>query len=264
MINIQQKQKFFSDGFVIIRDLFDKEEIAVLERALQRDKKLAGSATKLDDGNGGLTRFGLWYDLNDDIYSLFIRDKRIIETMRELLDGDCYHYHSKIMYKDPNGGGAWNWHQDYGYWYHYGFLFPLMASCMIAIDEATEKNGCLQFLKGSHQMGRIEHSLLGQQISADTERVVAASRQFEKKSVTLEPGSAVFFHCNLLHGSGQNCSSHSRRCLITSYNSLRNLPYSGYDKDKPMFQGKQPSSTLPPTPSPDNAIKKYGRNVCTI
>ena len=28
------------------------------------------------------------------------------------------------MQKEPKVGGAWEWHQDYGYWYKNEFLFP--------------------------------------------------------------------------------------------------------------------------------------------
>ncbi len=37
--------------------------------------------------------------------------------MEALLGGhEIYHYHSKLMMKDPLTGGAFRWHQDYGYW----------------------------------------------------------------------------------------------------------------------------------------------------
>jgi len=31
-----------------------------------------------------------------------------------------------------------------------------MASCLIAVDRALEGNGCLQVLRGSHKLGRID------------------------------------------------------------------------------------------------------------
>ena len=33
----------------------------------------------------------------------------------QLLGGECYHYHSKVVIKDPLAGGERAWHQDYGY-----------------------------------------------------------------------------------------------------------------------------------------------------
>ena len=54
-------------------------------------------------------------------------------------------------------GNHWVWHQDYGYWYNNNALFPNMGSCMVAVDAASEDNGALQVMAGSHQLGRLEH-----------------------------------------------------------------------------------------------------------
>jgi len=71
-----------------------------------------------------------------------------------------------MIIKDPNVGGAWTWHQDYGYWYQNGVLFPLLCGAFIAVDEATRENGCLQVVRGSQQLGRIDHVLTGDQAGA--------------------------------------------------------------------------------------------------
>ena len=76
-----------------------------------------------------------------------------------------------MILKEPFTGGAWEWHQDYGYWYNNGCLAPDLASCLIAVDRATKENGCLQVLKGSHHLGRIDHGKVGDQTGADMERV---------------------------------------------------------------------------------------------
>ena len=57
-----------------------------------------------------------------------------------------------------------------------GCLFPDMASAFIAVDPNTRENGCLQVLKGSHKMGRIEHGKFGDQTGADPERVENAMK----------------------------------------------------------------------------------------
>jgi hypothetical protein len=35
-------------------------------------------------------------------------------------------------------------HQDYGYWYQNGFLYPDFATAFIALDPSIRANGCLQ------------------------------------------------------------------------------------------------------------------------
>ncbi|MDX2188909.1 MAG: phytanoyl-CoA dioxygenase family protein [Bacteroidota bacterium] len=109
------------------------------------------------------TRLTLWYTPTDDIYVLTTRSKRMVGAVAQLL-GDSApvcHFHTKLMQKQPKTGGAWEWHQDYGYWYKNGFLYPdQMISVMLALTEATIENGCLQVIPGSHKMGRVEREFL--------------------------------------------------------------------------------------------------------
>jgi ectoine hydroxylase-related dioxygenase (phytanoyl-CoA dioxygenase family) len=151
--------------------------------------------------------------------------------------------------KEPYVGGAWEWHQDYGYWYNNGCLFPDMASCMIAVDRATRENGCLQVLKGSHRMGRIDHGKVGDQTGADMERVRAAMERLELVYGEMDPGDALFFHCNLLHRSDQNRSPQPRWVLICCYNAARNDPYK---------EGPHPRY-MPLEKWDDAAVKAVGR-----
>ena len=67
-----------------------------------------------------------------------------------------------------------------------------MASAVIAVDPAKLSNGCLEVLKGSHHLGRLDHSLAGDQSGADPARVKVALEQFEKVAVELEPGDTFF------------------------------------------------------------------------
>jgi ectoine hydroxylase-related dioxygenase (phytanoyl-CoA dioxygenase family) len=163
--------------------------------------------------------------LPDDLYSAIVRSERIVGPTEQLLRGQVYHLHHKMMLKEPRVGGAWEWHQDYGYWYSNGCLFPDMACCLIAVDRATRENGCLQVIRGSHRMGRIEHGKTGEQVGADQARVDAALERMELVYCEMEPGDALFFHGNLLHRSDQNRSEHPRWSLICCYNTRHNDPF---------------------------------------
>ena len=196
--------RFHRDGYVLVPGLFDREEAALLLATAQEDRRLAEHAMGWPDDDGGLSKITLWNDPGDDVYGMVARSARIVDSMERLLDGEVYHYHSKLMLKEPEIGGAWVWHQDYGYWYQNGCLYPLLASVFIALDPATRKNGCLQVLKGSHRIGRIEHQVIAGQLGADPERVEVAKQRHECVPMEMRPGDAAFFHCNLLHCSGQN------------------------------------------------------------
>lgn len=216
---------FQNDGFVVVRGLLSPEEAELLGKIARRDKQLAESAYGRKDASGQVTTLALRNDLSDDIYSAIARSERVVNRMAAFLGDEVYHYHHKLILKEPRVGGAWEWHQDYGYWYHNGCLLPDMGSCMIAIDRATQENGCLQVLRGSHAMGRIDHGRTGDQTGADMERVDVALQRFELMYVELEPGDAVLFHANLLHRSDQNRSEKARWALICCYNTRRNDPY---------------------------------------
>ena len=217
--------RYEQDGYLVIDNLFDQEEIDLLRRIARADRRLTQEAAGRRDGQGGVVKLSVQNDLGEDIYGAFVRCRRIVDRMEQLLGGEVYHYHHKMILKEPHVGGAWEWHQDYGYWYHNGCLYPLLASCMIAVDRATKENGCLQVLKGSHHLGRIDHGKVGDQTGAEMEHVNAALARLELVRCELAPGSAIFFHCNLLHRSDQNRSPDPRWALICCYNAARNDPY---------------------------------------
>lgn len=225
MLTVQQMEAYQKDGFLLLKNLFSTEEIELLKKAAMEDRELDNRSYGRDDGEGGTVRLSIWNHPGDNIYGMFSRNQRLVDVAEDLLGGEVYHYHSKMILKDAKVGGAWTWHQDYGYWYNFGLLQPLLTSVTIAVDKATKENGCLQVLKGSHAMGRVDHALTGDQAGADMERVNVAKEEFELVYCEMDPGDAMFFDCNILHRSDQNRSDHSRWSLICCYNAARNNPY---------------------------------------
>ena len=114
------------------------------------------------------------------------------------------------------------------YWYKNGCLYPYLASCWIALDRADKSNGCMQVIKGSHHAGRIEHLVDSGQNYADPERVEQLVNRLEVVYCELDPGSALFFHCNVLHRSDANTSNRTRWNLVCCYNAARNNPYKAF------------------------------------
>jgi|SRR5690242_430085 ectoine hydroxylase-related dioxygenase (phytanoyl-CoA dioxygenase family) len=246
----QQIESYHKDGFVIIKDFLKKEEVSKLYSIAIADENLRQHAFDLNDQTGKKTRLTLWYKPGNDAYGLLTKSERMINSVNQLMDGESAvcHFHSKLMQKEPRVGGAWEWHQDYGYWYKNEFLFPdQMMSVMVAITEANKENGCLQVIKGSHKMGRIEHGFAGEQVGASQHYVDLALKAMELVYVELQPGDALFFHSNLLHRSEANLSEKPRWSLISVYNRQSNIPYNEPSQ----------SSTVPLNAVPDGALMNW-------
>jgi ectoine hydroxylase-related dioxygenase (phytanoyl-CoA dioxygenase family) len=241
-----QKAQYDQEGYLIAEHFFSPEEISLLYGLATGDSILRNHAFDLNDQTGKRTKLTLWFTPGDDTYGLLTRTQRMVGAVQRLLgEGEVCHFHSKLMQKEPKVGGAWEWHQDYGYWYKNGFLYPdAMISVMVALTEATPENGCLQVLKGSHKMGRFEHLFAGEQQGADMPFVEEALKRCERVHVRLQPGDALFFHSNLLHMSEANLSDRPRWSLISAYNLSYNVP----------FREKNTSCITPVRVVPDEAI----------
>ena len=241
---------FQSDGYLLKPALFDAVEVALMRRALDCDEAIHDQRNTMatHDADGSVTTTVMWTDPGDDLFGAIARCERVVDGAERLLGGEVYHYHSKLTLKAPETGGAWNWHQDYGYWYFNGNLFPDMLSVFIAIDPATQENGCLQILRGSARMGRLDHQLVESQLTADPERVAHAVERLEVVSCEMAAGDALFLHCNTLHGSSKNTSKRSRNVLLCCYNAARNDPYK--DHHMPRY--------TPLKKLPDSAVQERG------
>jgi ectoine hydroxylase-related dioxygenase (phytanoyl-CoA dioxygenase family) len=251
VLSDEQLLAFQCDGYILARSLFDADEMAILSSTARQDAALSAESYGRKDADGNVTRLALWNDPPDNLYGLFARSSRLVGAAEQLLEGEVYHYHSKLMLKEPLVGGSWEWHQDYGYWYHNGCLWPLLVSCLIAIDQATRSNGCLQVIQGSHHLGRVEHAKRGEQTGADMERVQAALERLPLVYIEANPGDVLFFHCNLLHRSDVNRSPDPRWSLICCYNAARNNPYK--ESRHPCYKPLQRV--------PDSAIKAFGQKL---
>ncbi len=221
----QDIKNYNEDGYCFERELFSCEEINLLAETARNDHAMDKASSSMDDGEGNDVRLSLWNHPGNGIYGMIARCERIVNRVEQLLDDEAYHYHSKMILKDAKVGGAWAWHQDYGYWYQNGLLYPNLCSVMIAVDKATEENGCLQVLKGSHKMGRINHILSGDQAGAELEHVEEAKKRLETIQCEMNPGDALFFHPNTLHCSASNLSDKARWALICCYNAKSNNPF---------------------------------------
>lgn len=262
------------DGYVIVRGLLTAAECARLEEAVTCDGGIEQHAYGNDDGRGRRSRMALWNHPGDDVTGAIARVPRVRETMERLLGGPVYHYHTKLMMKDARTGGAHLWHQDYGYWVNNGCAFPHMGTVFIPIDKMDAENAGLKVIRGSHQMGLLQHHTTGAQAEVDPTRLGYAHQLLETVQLEMEPGDACFFHCLTLHASEQNHSDRRRWCFLVAFNRASNDPLLEHHHPRytPLKPARDDAILDPSTPlsdprgkdfmdpKSDSSVKKYEKH----
>jgi ectoine hydroxylase-related dioxygenase (phytanoyl-CoA dioxygenase family) len=249
----EQVAAYHTDGYILVKNFCSAAEVDKLYNTALQDDAMRKNALDLNDQNGKKTRLSLWFILGNDVFGYLTRNERMVQAVAQLLDSPApvCHFHSKLMQKEPRVGGAWEWRQDYGYWYKNQFLFPdQLLSVMIGLTKANKENGCLQVIRGSHKMGRVNHGFAGEQVGANMVMVNNALQTMELVYAELEPGDALFFHPNTMHRSEANLSDKPRWSIISCYSSQSNWPITEtpppgkrrcrWCPTKPSWSGKQP------------------------
>ncbi len=224
----KQIDSYKSDGYLIIEDFLGAKEVGRLCHAAFGDDIMIKNSLDLNDQSGRKTKLSLWFTPGNDPFGYLIRSERMQHAVSPLLDSNTSvcHFHSKLMQKEPKVGGAWEWHQDYGYWYKNQFMFPdQLISVMVALTPATKENGCIEVIRGSNKLGRVNHGFAGEQVGADMVMVNNALKTMQTVHCKVNAGDALIFHSNLLHRSAANLSDNPRWSIISCFSSQSNLAY---------------------------------------
>ncbi len=81
--------------------MFDRVEADLLFGTVKSDLRITDNAMGWPDGKGGLSKITLWNHPGDNIYGVIARSERIVESVTRLVGDEVYHYHSKLMLKEP-------------------------------------------------------------------------------------------------------------------------------------------------------------------
>ncbi|XP_071519265.1 L-proline trans-4-hydroxylase-like isoform X2 [Panulirus ornatus] len=242
------KKAFDTNGYILLRQVLNAKEIQKLRRALE-SPQMQENAYATADGDMKETQMMLWFYAGSDITGTLASMHKIAGTMEKLMDGDeVYHFSSKVLMKGPKSPGSFEWHQDYGYFYNWGYLYPDTGSVFIAVDDCTKENGCLQVLRGSHRMGRVDHKVVGKQLQADLERVEEGKKRLDHVTMEMKAGDALYFSSNLLHCSTPNNTHERRWSYVIAYNQCHNKSY--MTPDHPRYT---PHPDYIPLPKVDNS-----------
>ncbi len=185
-LTAQQKQQFHQDGFLFVRSVLPNAALQPLIDEL---------AQQVDDGTRAAVKRGILdpSDTYDDepfetrlgrvssacsdpnwIWSNYFRDQKIrtagmftlrtapalldvVETLigSEILAHPQFNYRAKLPNQDIT---VIPWHQDLAYLIPEEAGETLVVNVWLPLVQATEENGCMQVIRGSHRFNLIEHN----------------------------------------------------------------------------------------------------------
>ena len=93
----EQFDQFWRDGYLMARSLFDAEEMDLLLRTAKQDQEMLSHKFGMKDRSGLAVKLSLWNHPGDDLYGMFSRCRRVVDSCEQLLGGEVYHYHSKMI-----------------------------------------------------------------------------------------------------------------------------------------------------------------------
>lgn len=244
------------DGYAFVRQMFTADDLAPLIDALDEGGASPGGFT-VRDSTGERQELSLWTRLGTDFIGVIPRLEPLVQIVEAVIGEATYHWHSKLSWKRPGTNSRWDWHQDYGFWADEGVERPAMCTVAIALGPVDEANGCLRLVRGSHHLGRIDVTDVGESMASDPLAVDAALASLPVDLCELDCGDVVIFHSNTLHGSGPNNSDVPRTMLMSSYNAVSNPPSAPLDPGHAFH----PLHVLPPSALSDGWTEVFGPSV---
>lgn len=242
MVNLlgkDQLAEFEENGFLVVPDVLGMEEVAVLGAEAE---VLYGtdSPRRTFEADGRTVRAVHGCHQIPGAYADLVTDARLLMPARQIVGGDVYVHQSKINAKRAFSGDVWPWHQDFTFWNREdGMAEPRVVNVALLLDAATEHNGPLLLIPGSHLVNGTEtvrpekkpeleswqaHLAADLEYTVSRETLARLSSTAEIVSALGGAGALLFFDSRIVHGSGSNMSPADRRMAIFTYNSVDNAP----------------------------------------
>lgn len=219
----EYKKNFYKDGFVKIEKLLKKKEIKLI---LTEIKKIKKKFTKIKNPNLHYTednKVNTIHDINKFIKKGFLnklaKDKRIINIVRTILDDEPRLRNLEFFLKPKKTGRKAPIHQDNFFW---NIPSKKALNIWLACTKSDRKNGGVFYFAKSHKNGLLDHEISYQ--PGTSQRISSKyidKIKYKKKFPILNPGDAIFHHCEVIHGSNKNNSNKDRIGLVMSFRGLK-------------------------------------------
>lgn len=221
-----QVADFEREGYLVLPELFTREEIAVLSAELPRIFAL--DRPEVPKSGSGESRLAHRLERYSEPFARLLRHPRMVEPARRLIGGPVYSHQYKVVTKAPFGALDFPWHQDYGTWRAVDDMpEPKAINFALFLDEVTEFNGPITLIPGSHRDGMLTAPVVPLDGSSDfaalapetVARLVAAGGLVAPKGPA---GTGLFFHGCTAHASAPNISPWPRNNVYSSLNHVEN------------------------------------------
>ncbi|MET9764113.1 ectoine hydroxylase [Streptomyces sp. NPDC006372] len=227
-----ERDGFLTDGHLLTDDETETYR-AELDRLLH-DPKLRTDERRIVEPRTQEVRSVFEVHKISEVFANLVRDERVAGTARRILGSDVYVHQSRINVKPGFGASGFYWHSDFETWHAEDGL-PRMrtVSVSIALTENHATNGGLMIMPASHRTfvgcaGRTprdnyKKSLQMQDAGTPSdEALTQLTSEHGIKLFTGRAGSATWFDCNCMHGSGDNITPYPRSNVFIVFNSVEN------------------------------------------
>lgn len=154
---------------------------------------------------------------DSEYFAALARDRQFVDLARAIFDDEPLLISVELFGKPARVGSEVPFHQDNAYFN----LTPDDAlTCWVALADATEENGCVRYLEGSHKYGNLPHKPSG--VKGNSMGLVDVPPDAGPEICGLvRRGGVLIHHCNTIHRSEPNRSDRNRPGLLLVYKAAR-------------------------------------------
>jgi len=222
-------------GYAVLRGLFSPEQVAEIAQAAdQLHAEAVAHGRSFRHGNlfynvaaaaekEPVVRMVQWPSYHQPVMDAVRLDLRIAQLLEPLIGRNLKQIINQVHWKAPGSLGDFAWHQDSRSRRPasvYRNLADSYVQTGLAIDPHTPEAGGMRIIPASHLRGDLGMDCSRKALGAPLmDQALADVRLSPTDAVDLilEPGDLALWSPYLVHGSGQNRSSHKRRFYINGY-----------------------------------------------
>jgi len=210
----EQRAGLTGDGYLVLPSLFSQPEVESLRAASNSLVAQSGPHVRQEQ-DSPLVRMAFGAHQRDETFARLARHPRLVGPLEEALGEPVHLFQSRLNAKSGFTGAGWAWHQDFNQWYRLdGMRTPQAMVVGVFLDDVNPCNGPLMVIPRSHRGGFL---FVPDKMDIPFDQVTRAVDENGIVALMGPPGTTVFFHCLLIHGSAPNISPWPRRILYFNY-----------------------------------------------